>query len=360
LEHFACHGKHHALSSLVTALLSLPTIVPRLKSLEVKSVLHLNACVFNVDFVFRRYVEHDPPFSVFPVFPIIPANLESITIEPAGVADEYYKLFAGGAPSLRGLRFGSRHYILPLITPLLMGKLTHLELYRTASSYPASFPFELVLRNGTHLESLLAENLQSLQTPSVYFRRYSHSLPHLKRFGISFSNPVWPDCDLFPAICDFLHNKSGLVTLELIGPSNSIGQQSVGFGKGCWDLLPALVNLRCLSMTLTKLGDGEHCTQFIPRSVTSLTLLGKLDETVISAVKAFRVCRETQFFHKHFFRLAGLSSALAKLPTIILNDFIWHLCTAMFGFYTHTKLVLVGTSFFLATSTNALPPAVLS
>jgi hypothetical protein len=284
--------------------------------------LHLNACAFNVDFVFRRYVEY-PPFSVFPVFPIIPANLEFITIEPASVTNEYYQLFARSAPSLRGLRFGSRHHILPLITPLLMEKLTHLELYRTASySTAGSFPFELVLRDGAHLESLLAEDLQYSQTPSVYFRRYSHSLPHLKRFGISFSNPVSPDCDLFPAICDFLHNKSGLVTLELIGPSYPIGQQSVGFGKGCWDLLPALVNLRCLSMTLTKLGDGEHCTQFIPRSVTSLTLLGKLGEKVISAVRTFRICRDAQFFHKPFFRLAGLSSALAKLPTFFATKSI--------------------------------------
>jgi len=277
--------------------------------------LHLYACAFNVDFVFRRYVEHHP---VFPVFPVIPANLESITIEPV-VTNGCYQLFVGTAPSLRDLRIGSRHYILPLITPLRMEKLTHLELYRITSYFTAgSFPFELVLRDGAHLESLRAEGLQSSQTPSVLFRRYSHSLPHLKRFGISFSSPVSAnyDCDLFPAICDFLRNKSGLVTLELIAPSDPTSQQSLGFGKGCWDLLPTLVNLRSLSMTLTKLGDSEHCTQFIPRSVTSLTLLGKtLGGKVISAVRAVMTCRNAQFFHKLFFRLAGLSNALAKLPT---------------------------------------------
>jgi hypothetical protein len=176
-----------------------------------------------------------------------------------------------------------------------MEKLTHLELYRTTSySTAGSFPFELLLRDGAHLESLRVEGLQSSQTPSVLFRRYSHSLPHLKRFGISFSSPVSAtdyDCDLFPAICDFLRNKSGLVTLELIAPSDLTSQRSLGFGKGCWDLLPTLVNLRSLSMTLTKLGRSEHCTQFIPRLVTSLTLLGKaLGGKVISVVRAIMIC----------------------------------------------------------------------
>jgi hypothetical protein len=286
LEHFACHGTHYALGSLVAALL--PTTVPQLKGVEIKFVLHLYACAFNVDFIFRRYVELNPP-----EFPVILADLESITIE--SVADAYQS-FLGSAPSLRDLRIGGHQHIAPLITPLTMGKLTHLELYRTASySTVASFPFEIVLRDGAHLESLRAENLQSSQFPSVHFRRYSHSLPYLKRFGISFSSPMSPadyDLDLFPAICDFLRNKSGLVTLELIAPSHPLGQRSLGFGKGCWDFLPILVNLRCLSMTLTDLGDSKHCTQFIPRSVTSLTLLGKaLGEKVISAVKAFRICQ---------------------------------------------------------------------
>jgi hypothetical protein len=201
-----------------------------------------------------------------------------------------------------------------------MEKLTHLELYHTSPySTAGSFPFELVLRDGAHLESLLAQGIQSSQTPSVYFRRYSHSLPHLKRFGISFSYPVSPDGDLFPAICDFLRNKSGLVTLELIGPSNPFSQQSVGFGKGCWDLLPALVNLRCLSMTSTELGDGEHCTQFIPHSVTSLTLLGILGEKVISAVRTFRICRDAQFFSQTVLSIGRAGKRIGQTSYIFCN-----------------------------------------
>jgi len=105
--------------SLVAALLSLPTIALQLKSLEVKFVLHLYACAFNVDFVFRRYVEYNFAIPVFPEFPVIPANLESITFEPAVVA-AHCELFVASILSLRNIRFGSHHHhVLPLIiTPL--------------------------------------------------------------------------------------------------------------------------------------------------------------------------------------------------------------------------------------------------
>jgi len=208
------------------------------------------------------------------------------------------KGFFGNASCLKNLRIGSHREIIPFITPLIMGNLTHLELNYSPSP-PSPFPFEAVLRDGAHLESLRIEEPSSFQTPSVHFRRYSHSLPQLKRFAISFSSPASAaeyDYDLFPTICDFLRNKPGLVTLELVAPNNSKSQKLLGFGRECWNFLTALDHLRCLSMTLTNLDDSEHYSQLIPRSVTSLTLLGLSltlsDETrlekVISVVRAYR------------------------------------------------------------------------
>ena len=222
-----------------------------------------------------------------PSLPFVSHNLESLCIEPP-TGQPYLGLLEGHL-CLRKLRLPNSSTNTVLVVPLL-SRLTNLELYHTDSV--ATFPFEVTLRDGIHLESLLIEGSLSLHTPSIHFRRYSHSLPNLKRFAISFRSPIsitQYDNDLFPAICDFLRNKSSLLTLELVAPNHMWAQQQLGFDRRCWDLLPALHQLRALSMTLTSMGDSEHCAQFIPRSVTTLALGGNANfPDVFSLVRSRR------------------------------------------------------------------------
>jgi hypothetical protein len=224
----------------------------------------------SADYVFYRYTELDPDL------PPIPRNLESLSIHPVTrsiLALNAYKNCFERDLCLKNLCISAQLYsfVMPLV-----GMLTHLEL-RCRGISPSATLFELFLRDGVHLESLRIQEASLFQTPSVHFRRYSHSLPHLKQFAISLSHPSSPsdyDPDIFPAICDFLRNKPGLVTLGLIAPRNPVVHRHLGFDRRCWDLLPALNHLRALSITLMDLGDSEHCAELIPRSVTSLALLG--------------------------------------------------------------------------------------
>jgi hypothetical protein len=209
-----------------------------------------------------------------------------------------YKNFFQRAFHLKNLCIDEPGCIFPVISPLL-GQLTYLEL--RCSQFPLlPFPFEAILRDGIHLESLRIQDPPSSQTTSIHFRRYSHCLPHLKRFGISFKpagSPLEWDEDLFPAICDFLYNKQDLATVELVAPKHATYQTHLGFDRRCWDMLPALDHLRYLSITLTNL-DSKHCAQFIPRCVTGLALLGKVRENFLTIVSVLDHSRR-RISHKH-------------------------------------------------------------
>jgi len=267
LENFECHGSCRA-SSLTRIVATLHETVPQLRSLVV------------------RYAEYEN-FDL----PVTPRNIESLSIDPAMwlASSTYATFFEQDLSCLRKLRIAGQNYILPLITPL-MGKLTHLDLYHPTydlfAATSSAQSFEVVLREGAHLESLRIRQSRPSHTPSIHFRHYSHSLPHLTRFSIAFGSPTSAaeyDRDLFPAICDFLRNKPGLVTVELIAPSNLAGHRPLGYDRKCWGLLSAFSCLRGLSMTLTELGESERCAQLIPRSVTTLALTGDVDfEKVIS------------------------------------------------------------------------------
>jgi len=255
-----CDGTHYALTQIVA---TLPQAVPQLRDLSI------------------RYAEKYQSSAL----PVTLRKLESLYIDPVtwSTLSIHRHFLEDLSTCLQNLRIVNQNFILPLITPLV-GKLTHLEMYHTRSSPP--FPFEVVLRDGVHLVSLRIEKTPTSGTPSVHFRRYSHALPRLKRFGVSFPPPevaAQRDYDLFPAICDFLSNKPCLLTLELVAPNHSVYHQGLGYDRKCWDLLPTFNHLRGLSMTLTNLRDSEHCAQFIPRSVTSLALLGNVSlQTVVS------------------------------------------------------------------------------
>ncbi|KAJ7579284.1 hypothetical protein C8J56DRAFT_341215 [Mycena floridula] len=129
-----------------------------------------------------------------------------------------------------------------------------------------------ILTNGRQLESLsLSCFLDCL--PSSQFRSLAQSLPFLRHFSFSVygMNRRLNDHDLFPAICDFLRNRSQLKTLSLTVPDNHI-QEAVGFDAAVWGVLPSLANLKGLTMTYPKDLAPGLATWLIPRSVLSLSL----------------------------------------------------------------------------------------
>jgi hypothetical protein len=256
-------------------------------------------CAFGADYSFHRYTDSNRlgPSA-------IPRNLQSLSFAP--VMKWPLPAHIEQGLRLKKLRIQATQHginILSLITPLV-GMLTHLELYRTPPQLSQPL-FEIVLRDGTQLESLQFEGLSICEALSVPFRRYSHSLPCLKQFGISVSLPILTaiDRDLFPAICNFLSNKPDLIALKLDVPSNSTNHASLGFDRRCWDLLPALDGLRALSISLTRLDDSEYFAEFIPRSVTSLALLGDVHfQKAISMVRTAGTVQDANLLTGYLFR----------------------------------------------------------
>lgn len=176
---------------------------------------------------------------------------------------------------LRKLSISAKSALAVFITPCL-GSLTHLELHNYFSTSDRA-AIEIVLRDGASLQSLRINHARSVAASSIYFRKYSQSLPHLKQFGVSFLSPASPaeyDYDLFPAILDFLQDKQYLVTLELVASDCPRAQMGLGFSELCWSFLPRFRRLRGLSITLAASCDIQHCAQLVPRSVNTLTLSG--------------------------------------------------------------------------------------
>lgn len=248
-------------------------------------------CAFSADYSFHRYAGSNNNLGPSAT----PRNLQSLSLAPViqwpacieqGLCLKKLRIQV----TQRSINFLSH------ITPLV-GMLTHLELYLTPPRLSQAL-VEIVLRDGTHLESLQFEGVWFSEAPSVSFRRYSHSLPCLKKFAFSVLTRIPPpiDRDLFPAICNFLSNKPDLIALKLVVPTNSTNQANLGFDRRCWDLLPALDSLRALSISLTSLGDSEYFSGFIPRSVTSLALLGDVHyEKVVSMVRPVGTFQDANF-----------------------------------------------------------------
>jgi len=116
-------------------------------------------------------------------------------------------------PSLQQVFLYSDHNIFVTVKSVLRN-LTHLELSGAWDDYHQETPvFESILCHGIHLESLRVKG-HVLRRHSVSFRNHPGVLPALRHFGVYFTQSYVRDNDPFPAICDFLRNRSQLESLE--------------------------------------------------------------------------------------------------------------------------------------------------
>ena len=127
------------------------------------------------------------------------------------------------------------------------GPLRIIHLHNLTWSYPAEcisirnlthfdflgiFPAESqgiadILSNGTQIESLRLQCVLECNA-SAQFREHLTSLPFLRHFAFSLVGYRVNDYDLFPAISEFLRDRSQLHTLHLTVPSADWAQRRLG------------------------------------------------------------------------------------------------------------------------------------
>lgn len=119
---------------------------------------------------------------------------------------------------------------------------------------------------------------------SVQFRDFANSLPFLRHFSLVLLGYRVNDHDFFPALSDFLRNRTQLRTLQLIVPSADYAHRRLGYDANVWGVLPSLTNLQSLAATLPKDVAAAVAMWLVPRSVQSLSLHNLTTENVIGFV----------------------------------------------------------------------------
>ena len=128
-----------------------------------------------------------------------------------------------------------------------------------------------ILSNGTQIESLRLQCVLECNA-SAQFRAHLTSLPFLRHFAFSLVGYRVNDYDLFPAISEFLRDRSQLHTLHLTVPSADWAQRRLGYDATVWGVLPSLTSLRSLSATLPKDVAAAVAMWLVPRGVQALSL----------------------------------------------------------------------------------------
>jgi len=151
---------------------------------------------------------------------------------------------------------------------LSIRQLTHLEFGGLLSSDM----FSEILSNGHQLESLILSGPLKC-APSSLFREHCTSLPFLRYFSLDITRlqrQAYLDNDLCPAISEFLRPRTQLRTYRLFVPREE--HRHIGFDASAWGVLPALANLRSLSMSYPNDLSPALAGWLIPRTVQALTL----------------------------------------------------------------------------------------
>jgi hypothetical protein len=149
--------------------------------------------------------------------------------------------------------------------------LTHIEFF---GQFPAdSQAFSEILVNGRQLESLSLKCFLDCM-PSSQFRSLEATLPFLRHFAFMVFgvNRRIGDPDLFPAIAEFLRDRTELRTMHLTVLDSESVQRAVGFDASVWGVLPSLSNLNCLTISYPRDLAPGLASWLIPRSVRALTL----------------------------------------------------------------------------------------
>ncbi len=128
-----------------------------------------------------------------------------------------------------------------------------------------------ILANGTQIESLRLQCVLECNA-SAQFRQHAHALPFLRHFAFSLVGYRVNDYDLFPAISEFLRDRTQLHTLHLTVPSADWAQRRLGYDATVWGVLPSLTGLRSLAATLPKDVAAAVAMWLVPRGVHALSL----------------------------------------------------------------------------------------
>lgn len=99
-------------------------------------------------------------------------------------------------------------------------------------------------------------------------------LPFLRHFSFTvhtMGRRTPSDRDLFPALSEFLRDRTHLRTLALVSYDEQL-QRAVGFDASVWGVLPSLTGLRGLTVSWPKDLTPGLAAWLVPRSVKALTL----------------------------------------------------------------------------------------
>lgn len=191
-------------------------------------------------------------------------------IASGGNPAQVHNFIAQNRSSLRSVHLDNQFWSFPA-DAVSIRNLTHIDFF---GHFPAdSQAFADILANGHQLESLSLNCLLDC-TPSSQFREHQSSLPFLRHFAFTVFgvHRRVDDRDLFPAIAEFLRDRTQLRTLHLTVPDSDTVQRAVGFDASVWGVLPSLMNLRGLAITYPRDLAPGLASWLIPRSVRALNL----------------------------------------------------------------------------------------
>ena len=201
-------------------------------------------------------------------------------IANGGSPEEVYSFLAQNKASLRSVHLHNQTWTFPSEV-IAVRNLTHLDFFGAFSA--ESQGIGEILRSGIQLESLRL--WCSLEChASTQFRDNLKGLPFLRHFAFILHGQCVNDNDLFPAISEFLRDRTHLHCLQLTVPNADWAQRRLGYDATVWGVLPSLTGLKSLHATLPKDVAAAVAMWLVPRSVTTLSLHGLTSSDPISFV----------------------------------------------------------------------------
>jgi hypothetical protein len=186
----------------------------------------------------------------------------------AGQPTQVCEFLGRNRASLRSLHLHNLSWSFPT-KYLSVRNLTHLDFLGTFEA--DSLGIAEILCNGIQLESLRLQCVLDCNV-AAQFREFADCLPFLRHFAFSLLGHRVNDYDLFPAIAEFLRDRTQLHTLHLTVPSADWAQRRLGYDATVWGVLPSLTGLKSLHATVPKDVAAAVAMWLVPRSVQALSL----------------------------------------------------------------------------------------
>ncbi|KAI0087530.1 hypothetical protein BDY19DRAFT_1042317 [Irpex rosettiformis] len=235
-----------------------------------------------------------------------------------GSPEEVYAFLLQNKASLRSVHLHNQTWRFPSEF-IAVRNLTHLDFFGAFSA--ESQGIGEILRSGIQLESLRL--WCSLEChASTQFRENLKGLPFLRHFAFILHGQCVNDTDLFPAISEFLRDRTHLHCLQLTVPNAEWAQRRLGYDATVWGVLPSLTGLKSLHATLPKDVAAAVAMWLVPRNVTTLSLHGLTSNDPISFVTQLRAGLPPGL------RFIGLSSFHIEDVTSIIQHGFPKVCLA--------------------------------